>query len=96
MRSFAGQAESDRRTERPVTVWIDRGRLGMWEVEMPDRRARVPCETLDDAMRVAYLYAARRRACELIVRDAQHRVLDHEHIRGRSDPRSPQSGPSAS
>ena len=50
---------------------------------MPDQRERVTCETLDDARRVAYLCAARRRPCELIVCDAYHRVLHHEFINGR-------------
>lgn len=47
---------------------------------MPDRSERVACETLDDAERVGYQYAARRRPCELIVQDAYHRVVRREVI----------------
>ena len=96
MRTAAGQSESNHATEGVVRVWIDRDERGMWEVDMPDRHARVRCETLDDAMCIAYLYAAHKRPCELIVRDADQRVLDCEQIRDRSDPGSPQSGFSAS
>ena len=53
---------------------------------MPDQRERVMCETLDDARRVAYLCAAHARPCELIVRDAYHRVIHHELINGKGDP----------
>jgi hypothetical protein len=40
----------------------------------------VSCATLDDAKRVAYRRAADRPPCELIVRDAYHRVVDRELI----------------
>jgi hypothetical protein len=39
-------------------------------------------ETLDDARRVAYLCAAHRSPCELIIQDAYHRVLERELIVG--------------
>jgi hypothetical protein len=77
-------------------VWIERDGSGMWEVEVPDRHARVRCETLDDARRVAYLYAARKRACELIVRDAYQRVVYHEHLNEDRDPASQQPSREAS
>lgn len=54
---------------------------------LPDRRGRVSCETLEDARRIAYLTAARAQRCELIVRDAYNRIIEHELIEGR------QSGP---
>lgn len=69
-----------------VTVSVDRTGRGAWEVAMPDQRERVTRETLENARRVAYPCAARRRPCELIVCDAYHRVLHHEHINGRGDP----------
>jgi hypothetical protein len=43
----------------------------------------VTCETLDEAQRVAYLCAAHLHPCELVVRDACHRVLHREFIDGR-------------
>jgi len=70
----------------PVTVRVDRTRLGAWEVAMPDEREPLTCETLEDAERVAYLCAARRRPCELIVCDAYHRVLHRVLIDGHDDP----------
>jgi len=96
VRTTGGQGGSDRRSEGPVTVWIERVRSGMWEVELPDQQARVRCETLDDARRVAYLYAARKRPCELIVRDAYQRVVNHEHLDEDRDPASQQPGLEAS
>jgi hypothetical protein len=66
----------------PRTVRVDLNRRGVWEVALSDRRERVPCETLDDARRVAYLCAAHTRPCELIVCDAYHRVLQREFING--------------
>jgi hypothetical protein len=70
----------------PVTVRVDRTRLGAWEVAMPDQSELVTCETLEDAERVAYLCAARRRPCELIVCDAYHRVLHQVLIDGHDVP----------
>ena len=69
----------------PTTVNVDCTARGVWEVELPDRAEHVRCETLDDAMRVAYLCAAHRHPCELIVRDAYHRVLHRELIGGDTD-----------
>jgi len=76
----------------PVTVRVDRTRRGAWEVAMPDGRELVTCETLEDAERVAYLCAARRRPCELIVCDAYRRVLHRVLIDGHDDPASTGSG----
>ena len=70
----------------PVTVRVDRTRVGAWEVAMPDERDPVTCETLEDAERVAYLCAARRPPCELIVCDAYHRVLHRVLLDGHDDP----------
>ena len=75
MRSHAEKQVRRDTPMSPVTVRVDRTGRGAWEVAMPDQRELVTCETLDDARRVAYLCAARRRPCELIVCDAYHRVL---------------------
>ncbi len=53
---------------------------------MPGGRGQVACETLDEARRVAFLYAARALACELVVHDPYDRALDYELI----DPGRPQ------
>jgi hypothetical protein len=61
-------------------VCVDRDWHGDWSVSLPDGRTCVTCETLEDARRLAYLHAARILPCELVVRDAYHRVVDHEII----------------
>lgn len=62
------------------TIRVDRDRHGGWEVAVPESDAHVSCQTFDDARRIALLRAARRRPCELVVRDAYHRVIQHELI----------------
>lgn len=51
-------------------VRVDLNTHGEWEIELPDQSEPVRCETLGDAQRVAYLCAAHRGSCELIVCDA--------------------------
>ncbi len=73
-----------------VTVRVQRTDHGGWEVALPDQREPVTCETLDDARRIAYLCAAHRHPCELVVRDAYHRVLEHDYFDGtRTSERRP-------
>lgn len=73
----------------PTTVRVDISVQGAWEVALPDRRERVRCESLEEASRVAYQCAGDRRPCELIIRDAYHRVLQRQMImrRDRRDAR---------
>jgi hypothetical protein len=61
-------------------VWVDRDWHGDWGVSLPDGRTCVTCESLDDARRLAYLHAARILPCELVIRDAYHRVVERETI----------------
>jgi hypothetical protein len=72
------------------TVSVDRDERGGWEITLPGQRDRVTLQTLDEAQRVAYLCAAHRHPCELVVRDAYHRVLHREFIDGaeRAEPGS--------
>jgi hypothetical protein len=63
-----------------MTVHVDINPRSVWEVDVPDRPGRVVCESFDDAKRVAHLCAQHRHPCELIVRDAYHRVLIRELI----------------
>jgi hypothetical protein len=65
-----------------TSVRVDRNQHGGWEIVLPDQTDHVICATLEDAKRIAHLCAAQRHPCELIVRDAYHRVLDHEYIDG--------------
>ena len=67
--------------EDAPTVRVESSLRG-WEIKTPSRREPVACEKLEEARGVAYLYALRSRPCELIVRDAYHRVLERELITG--------------
>jgi hypothetical protein len=59
-------------------VHVDLNNHGQWEVAGPSERIR--CETLEAARSVGYLCAERSRPCELVIRDAYHRVLRRELI----------------
>jgi hypothetical protein len=62
------------------TVCVDLNGSGGWEVTRSNEHDRFTRGTLDEAQHVAYLCAAHRRPCELVVRDAYHRVLRREFI----------------
>jgi hypothetical protein len=64
------------------TVCVDLSGGGDWEVTLPGKHDGVTFETLDEAQRLAFLYAADRRPCELVVRDAYRWVLHREFIAG--------------
>jgi hypothetical protein len=67
-------------SQSPITLCIDPDGRGAWDLVISEDMEHVSCATLDDAKRVAYRRAADRRPCELIVRDAYHRVIDRELI----------------
>jgi hypothetical protein len=64
----------------PAVINVDLAPGGAWEVLVPVRGERVLCSTLDDAVRMGYRYASDGEGCELVVRDAYHRVLRHELV----------------
>ena len=66
-----------------VTIRVQRTPRGRWEVAVPGRRKGIIRDTLDEARRVAYLAVAHTRRCELIVHDADHRVMHQELIPGQ-------------
>lgn len=68
-----------------LKVNVDHAPNGGWKVELADQGERVECETLEDAKRIAYLRAAFRHPCELVVRDAYHRVILREVIDADGD-----------
>jgi hypothetical protein len=68
-----------------ATVCIDRNWRGQWEVGLDELTEQQRCATLDEARRVAHQMAAGRRPCELVVRDAYHRVIGRELIEGGVD-----------
>ena len=73
--------------EPQLTVRVSLNTRGQSEVVLPSRRRPLRCQGLEEAERVAYRFAARRRPCEIVVHDAYHRVLLREVING-----SPTSG----
>jgi len=73
----------------PVLVRIDLNKRGVWEVQLPDHDAPVGCKDLEQARRAAYRYAAGRRPCTLIARDAYQRVIGREDLLGNDDFVSP-------
>jgi hypothetical protein len=64
----------------PITVSVDPDGRGAWEVTVRSELAHVACRTLEDARKIAYRSASGRRPCELIVRDAYHRVIQRTVI----------------
>jgi len=68
------------------TVQIYRCSRGGWEVDAPGSGKHVRCDSLEDARRLGHLWATRRCPCELIVRDAYHRVIGRELIDGAGGP----------
>jgi hypothetical protein len=66
--------------EAPLAVRVDRSYHGRWEVLLPDGGSCIVCDTLDDARRQAQLYVDRRHPCELVIRDAYHRVIGRERF----------------
>jgi hypothetical protein len=73
------------RTITVPMVHVDLNSHGQWEVAVPEASERIRCETLEAATSVAYLCAERSRPCELVVRDAYHRVLQRELIDDQVD-----------
>jgi len=61
------------------TVNVEYNPHGAWEIGLPDGEP-LACETLEQAQRIAYLYAVERSPCELTVHDAYHRLILHRVI----------------
>jgi len=70
-----------------ASIRVDFDGQGGWEVDLDE--SRIMCASLADARRIALLKAAHRRPCELVVRDAYHRVIEREHIDAVSGASSP-------
>ena len=62
------------------TVQVCADHRGGWEIELPDRDDHVSCATLHEARALAFRLAAQMPPCDLVVRDAYERVLQHELI----------------
>ena len=72
--------------EPQLTVRVLLNPRGQWEVVLPGRRRPLRCQSLEEAERVAYRFASRRRPCEIVVHDAYHRVLRRDVINGSPPP----------
>jgi hypothetical protein len=62
------------------TVQVCADHRGGWEIELPDRDDHVFCATLHEARALAFRLARQMPPCDLVVRDAYDRVLQHELI----------------
>jgi hypothetical protein len=71
-----------------VKVNVTPNLRGGWDVRS-DLRPRQRCDTLAAAVHLAHERAEESHPCELVIRDAYHRVVGHEFIDGE-DQRSPQ------
>jgi hypothetical protein len=69
------------------SVRVSYNARGPWDVVQAGEAEHTTCETLEDAQRVGYLFAARKTPCELIVCDAYRRVVRREVVRHRADAR---------
>ena len=66
-------------SDQPIPlIRVEMNSGGRWHVASSDPDSHDICTTLEDARRVAFRRAARRRRYELVVRDAYHRVVLHE------------------
>jgi hypothetical protein len=68
----------------PITsVHVDLDARGTWHVTpSAEGRGHAICATLAEARDLAYRWAGDHRPCELIVRDAYHRVARREVVNG--------------
>ena len=80
MEPSANQTPQPSHENAAITVRVDHDGRDTWLVWMPKRSEPVVCTTLSEAKQLAYRYAGHQRPCELIVRDAYHRVRYREHI----------------
>jgi hypothetical protein len=62
-----------------ITVRVEMNRRGGWELTVDGEHTRIVCATLADAKRQARSIVGTRPS-ELIVRDAYHRLIEHERL----------------
>jgi hypothetical protein len=63
----------------PRTIRVDLNRHGAWEITLPQLDP-IKCESLYEARRAAYRFAAHWHPCEVVVCDAYHRVTHRQFI----------------
>ena len=70
----------------PRTVRADLlNRHGVWEITLPAQLDPVRCDSLYEARRVAYRFAAHWHPCEVVMCDAYHRVVHRQVIDSHED-----------
>ena len=67
---------------RPRRVRVELSARRGWMIDLPEEREPVVCETLQDAQRMAHIFAVLSRPCELVVHNAYHHVLYWELLSG--------------
>ena len=68
-----------------ASVQVDRDARGKWHVAPSTvEQEHATCATLTEAQDLAYRWAGDHRPCELIVRDAYHRIARREVVDGPS------------
>lgn len=72
-----------------VKVDVTPNLRGGFDVRFSDLRPRQRCDTLAAAVHLAHQRARESHRCELVIRDAYHRVVGHEFVEGEAR-RSPQ------
>jgi hypothetical protein len=61
-------------------VRVTPGEGAGWQVVVPDRERPLTCKTLREARRLALIHGASAHPCEIVVRDAYHRVLERRLV----------------
>jgi hypothetical protein len=69
----------------PRTVRVDLNRHGAWEITLPAQLDPINCESLYEAGRTAYRFAAHWHPCEVVMCDAYHRVMHRQLIDSYED-----------
>ncbi len=69
----------------PRTIRVDLNGHGAWEITLRVGLDPIKCESLYEARRAAYRFAARWHPCEVVICDAYHRVMHRQLIDSYED-----------
>jgi hypothetical protein len=75
----------------PRTVCVDPGPAGNWLITVPGQSRVIAGDMLSDAIRQARRIAETDTSCQLVVRDAYHRVIHRQFVGEQTPPISPPS-----
>jgi hypothetical protein len=64
---------------------VDLNRRGAWEITVPVQLDPISCQSLYEARRAAYRFAAHWHPCEVVICDAYHRVTHRQVIDSYED-----------